>query len=125
MKGTKLWTQVGSPLIYGRSRSERPFTYEALLSLAIAHGLMTAASILWAGWGTPAATPLTVAGALDAAARVLPVFVVSAVVAPSVAWFMRRMGWRPTWLIAGIVGFAVSAVFQIMIVAQAASTTGK
>lgn len=125
MKGTRLWVQAGSPLIHGRSRAERPLWIDALLSIVLAHALMTAAAIAWSRLMVPDAEPLTLSGVVDAAIAVLPVFLVSAAVCPAAVWLIRRMGWRRSWLPAGLIGFVVSAAVYTASVINAVQAAGK
>jgi hypothetical protein len=73
----------------------------------------------------PDAAPLTVSGVVDAAVAVLPVFLVSAAVGPAAVWLLRRMGWRRSWLPAGLIGFVASAAVYTASVITAVQAAGK
>lgn len=87
MKGTKLWTEAGSPLIQGRSRMQRPLSRDwlatALGAWMIAGPL---AVVLFDGIGSGRGWQLA-AGAGAA----------SLVVSGPVVWFLRKLGTRNAW----------------------------
>lgn len=106
MKGTRLYQRAHSPLIEGRSRRERPLSYEWASGLALALGVTVALYAL------TQSAPLSLMG--DAAfwkATIAPVLVGAALGAWLGALLARQMGWRPPWTTGAITALVLEAVF--------------
>ncbi len=97
MKGTKLWTEAGSPLIRGRSRAQTPLGRELLIAWTLVAAL--AAGGVWWFLGSKGGGGL---------AGLWPVIAAAVVLGGLLAWFAvwmgRRMGLRSPWVAGVLVG---------------------
>lgn len=102
MKGTKLWQAAGSPIIQGRSRTDRSFLAVWIPSAIAALCLivMYEAVIAWPG-------ALSMGWLGGVARAVAPKAVLSLVPTALIAWLGRQMRWDRTPLKAGFAGAAI------------------
>lgn len=107
MKGTRLWQDARSPLISGRSRSERPFWQSVFGGWCLSVALIMIAAVVVslpgrretiriAGWLLPRTLALMVGGFSFA---VVP----AAIGSMAGVWLAKQMGWHHPWL-AGTTG---------------------
>lgn len=92
MRGTRLWTEAGSPLIRGRSRRERSFLRDWLLASTLAV-VLSAALVQFA---------LRSGQGLATGNAILSVVVGGVVLSAPFVWLLRRMGWLRAWLTGGV-----------------------
>ena len=110
MKGTRLWQAPGSPIIQGRSRTERPFWERWLCAVlgAMAIVLLGALALALREPGVELGAALSGV----ALAYLIPALPGAAAGAALGVWLSRTMGWRQHWLVGSFVG-AVLAVGTI------------
>jgi hypothetical protein len=108
VKGTKLWQAPGSPIIQGRSRTERPFWERWLAAAVGAVALVFAVGLLLALREPGVA--LGAALSSVALTYLLPALPGAAVGAALGVWLSRTMGWRRHWLVGSVVGGVCAAV---------------
>lgn len=115
MRGTKLRQSAGSPLISGSSRYQRPFLGEWLLAWMVAFVL---------GYAVTVAIMTFNDSGLETALRTvwMPGLPASALGAYVGVWFSRRMGWRRSWLVGGVLGVllvgAATVAFVVFLVSR-------
>ena len=102
VKGTRLWQAPGSPIIQGRSRTERPFWERWLKGVAGAELLVFVGATLVA----LRAADLSLGRALVSAAfsamlLALPGCLAGAAIG---VWVSRTMGWRRHWMVGAVAG---------------------
>ncbi len=113
VKGTRLWQAPGSPIIQGRSRTERPF-WERWLGAAFgAMAIVFIGALLLALREPGVAFGSALSGV--ALTFLLPALPGAAVGAALGVWLSRTMGWRRHWLVGSIVG-ATLAVATIAVI---------
>jgi len=108
VKGTRLWQAPGSPIIQGRSRTERPFWQRWLASVigaealvfvvALGMALRESSVILGDAMASVALTSLLLA---------LPGCLIGAAAG---VWLSRTMGWRKHLIVGTVMGAALGAV---------------
>lgn len=108
MKGTKLWQAPGSPIIQGRSRTERPFWERWLGGFLGAEALVLVSALLLTlrqpsqDFGATM-TSVVVSYLLPS----IPGCLVGAAIG---VWLSRTMGWRRHWLVGAIAGALLAAI---------------
>lgn len=106
VRGTKLWQSAGSPIIQGRSRTDKPFWQDWLGAVVLATVLATAYEILVTGAFSSADAALR-EGALTAFQSV----VVGVVPTAAAVWLSRQLRWGRPIPTGAILGAAVVIVY--------------
>jgi len=113
VKGTKLWQAPGSPIIQGRSRTEKPFWERWLAAALGAEALVFAVAVLLA-----LREPDVALGAIlssVALTYLVPAIPGAAAGAALGVWLSRTMGWRRHWLVGSVVGAVLAAATIVVI----------
>lgn len=108
MKGTRLWQAPGSPIIQGRSRTERPFWERWLGGVAGAVVVMFAVGF-WVAFRKPDAA-FGASFASAAVSYVVPSLPGSIAGAALGVWVSRIMGWRNHWVVGSVCGAGLGAI---------------
>lgn len=108
MKGTRLWQAPGSPIIQGRSRTERPFWERWVGGVVGAELIVFAVALVFVLWTGDA--PLSTALPSVMLSYMVPALPGCVVGAALGVWMSRTMGWRRHWLVGSIAGAAMGAL---------------
>jgi hypothetical protein len=108
VKGTRLWQAPGSPIIQGRSRTERPF-WERWLGGVVGAELIVLVVALLLSLRAPGVS-ITSALTTVAVSYVVPALPGCAIGAALGVWVSRTMGWRRHWLVGSITGATLAAL---------------
>lgn len=108
VKGTRLWQAPGSPIIQGRSRTERPFWERWLGGFVGAEALVLVGGLLLTLRQPSRDLGATLASvAVSFMIPALPGCLVGAAIG---VWLSRTMGWRRHWLVGSLAGALLAAV---------------
>jgi len=102
VKGTRLWQAPGSPIIQGRSRTERPFWERWLAGAISAEAIVLLVAVVWAFREPGAAFGAVVGSVL--LTFLLPAMPGCAAGAALGVWISRSMGWRRDWVAGAVLG---------------------
>ncbi len=108
MKGTKLWQAPGSPIIQGRSRTERPF-FERWVGGFVGAEVCVLAAGMYSVMGQPDVETLD-AVQMVATTYFLPGLPGALVGSALGTWLARGMGWRRHWVAGTITGAALAGM---------------
>ena len=108
MKGTRLWQAPGSPIIQGRSRTERPFWERWLAALVGAEALVVAVAVVNALRDSD--VELSKAMSSIPSAFLLPALPGCIIGAALGVWLSRTMGWRKHLIVGTVMGAMLGAL---------------
>lgn len=121
VKGTKLWQSPGSPIIQGRSRTQRPFWQAWSVGLAASCVCVAVLGfLLSAEAGAAGYVASGFAGVLATAAAAFPGATLLSAVG---TWFSRRIGTRKPWVVATAFGI-VGGLASLWILSETITVTG-
>jgi hypothetical protein len=108
VKGTRLWQAPGSPIIQGRSRTERPFWERWLSAVVGAEALVFVVALV----NALRASSVVLGDAMTSVAltSLLPALPGCLLGAALGVWLSRTMGWRKHLIVGTVMGAAFGAV---------------
>jgi len=121
VKGTKLWQSPGSPIIQGRSRTQRPFWQAWAVGLAASCAAVALLGVVFAAEASTAGIVAT--GFASVLANVAAAFPGATFLSAIGTWFSRRIGTRQTWVVATAFG-VVGGLASLWMLSETITVTG-